>query len=376
MEKALSHGLLFFLFFSWAQTSLSQEVVFLENPSFEDNPRYASVPGGWRNCAFNNESPPDVHPVEGGDFKVIQTPVDGDSYLGMVVRENATAESIGQKLSDTLQAGQCYSFSLQLCRSDVFLSLGRLSREMSNYNTPVMLKIWGGVSPCGKRSLLATSPPIEHLDWKKYTFQFQPEVPLSWISFEAYFTMGTEVAYNGNILLDDASPILQLDCKSLEPIADINQIDIPEYSYQKVSAPKSNFSDAFFSTQGGGGFWVELRVLKSKSELEGLILENCSRAGFAFGSSELDDPQAIGLKEIAVNVFRFKDQRLVVGMPALDKKLTKKREKNLRRAFREIGLTQRQYRIELLSQFQAGEGTWLCGQKEIWLKLEQIEKEN
>jgi len=375
MEKALSHGLLFFSLLFWVQLLNAQEVIFLENPSFEDNPRYASVPGGWRNCAFNNESPPDVHPVENGDFKVIQKPKDGDTYLGLVVRENATAESIGQQLSDTLQAGQCYSFSLQLCRSDIFISAGRLSREMTNYNTPVMLKIWGGISPCGKRSLLATSPPIEHLDWKKYTFQFQPEVPLSWISFEAYFVLGTEVAYNGNILLDNASPILPLHCKSLEPLVDVNQIQIPEYTYQKVNAPKSNFSDAFFSTQGGGGFWVELRVLKSESELEGLILENCSRTGFSFGSTEFDDPQAIGLKEIAVNVLKFKDHILVVGMPALDKKLTKKRDKNLRRAFREIGLPPRQYRIELLAPFEQGQG-WLCGQKEIWLKLEKLDKEN
>ena len=131
----------------------------------------------------------------------------------------------------------------------------------------------------------------------------------------------------------------------------------------------------FFSTQGGGGFWVELRVLKSESELEGLILENCSRTGFSFGSSDFDDPQAIGLKEVAVNVLKFRDQVLVVGMPALDKKLTKKRDKNLRRAFREIGLPPKQYRIELLAPFEQGQG-WHCGQKEIWLKLEKLDKEN
>lgn len=346
----------------------SQEAVFLQNPSFEDNPQYASVPGGWRNCAFNNESPPDIHPVEGGFFQVKQEPFEGDTYLGLVVRENNTAESIGQKVSAPLQEGQCYSFSIHLCRSERLLSPGRLSDELTNYNSPVVLRIWGGLSPCGQRSLLAVSPTIDHTDWRKYTFQFKPEVVLTWVSFEAFFVEGATVAYNGNILLDDASPFIPMDCGSMEPLLDPQVLDVPKYTYRKVSVPKSSQPGVFFSTHGGGGYVIELRVVSEPGEVEGIVHDNCNRIGFVFGKTELTDPYGIGLKEIAVNVEKFPGQLLVVGVPQLGDRLTKKRVKNLKRVFREIGLPAKKYRIETVSPTDDGQW-WLCGQKEIWLRL-------
>lgn len=360
--------LLLLLCFFFAFDSAGQEAVYLENPSFEANPQYASVPGGWRNCAFNNESPPDIHPVEGGFFQVKQRPHDGDTYLGLVVRENYTAESIGQKLSTTLNAGQCYSFSIQLCRSDMLLSPGRISQELTNYNKPVMLRIWGGLSPCGKRSLLAISPPIAHTDWKKYTFQFRPEVMLTWVAFEAYFVEGAEQAYNGNVLLDDVSAFIPLDCESMAPLLDPSELEIPKYSYRKVDVPASSQLRAFFSTHGAGGYTVSLRVVSDVEEVEGIIHDNCNRIGFVFGSHRLTDPFGIGLKEIAVNVEKFKDHVLVVGIPELGDRLNKKRIKQIKRVFREIGLPAKKYRIELVSPLEDGQW-WLCGQREIWMRL-------
>ena len=73
----------------------AQDTIRLDNFSFEDFPRHSHVPKGWYDCGFPDESPPDIHPqMGGGEFKVNMAPVDGKTYIGMVVRENGTWEAI------------------------------------------------------------------------------------------------------------------------------------------------------------------------------------------------------------------------------------------------------------------------------------------
>ena len=47
-------------------TLSSQQVIYLDNPSFEDEPRIGTAmnggPRGWTDCGFKNESPVDIHP--------------------------------------------------------------------------------------------------------------------------------------------------------------------------------------------------------------------------------------------------------------------------------------------------------------------------
>ncbi len=202
----------FFLFFT--QSLLAQNgVIHLENPSFEGVPGESVkdnlFPKGWQDCGFKGETPPDVHPIEGGGtFQVTQEPVDGDTYIGMVVRENDTWEMVGQQLSSPMQAGSNYNFSIYLCRSKIYLGNSRVSGMQINYAAPIMLRIWGGNDDCDRKELLATSGLVVNTDWEEYEFQFSPTKNFTHIIFEAFYKVPTKFLYNGNLLMDMASDII------------------------------------------------------------------------------------------------------------------------------------------------------------------------
>ncbi len=355
---------LIFFVFMLGQTA-AQQAIFLINPSFEDNPRYGYTPSGWRNCSFSNESPPDIHPVIDGEFQVNQLPANGETYLGMVVRQTRTVESIGQKLSTPLEPNRCYSLDVALSRSSTFISRKRNGSGTANFGEPAILRIWGGISPCGQKSLLAESPIIEHTQWLKYTFRFQPLDSLSWISLEAWFAPGSQ-PYNGNLLVDDLSPIIPIDCQSLEPLLDPDTLSIPFYQFRKVET--SGYKTHYFQLKEGGYASMSLRTVKSRQDLESLILTNCPDIGFTLGKKDFVAGQFTSLKEVAFNVSRFDGVTLVAGLNYVGKKLTKKRVKALRRLFSEVRLKKRQYRI-LIDESVGKSGDWLCNQ-ELWLKLE------
>ena len=68
--------------------------IFLKNPSFESLVgTHGFLPFGWDNLGEKGETPPDSQP---NCFGVTQKPAHGETYLGMVVRENGTTESVGQ----------------------------------------------------------------------------------------------------------------------------------------------------------------------------------------------------------------------------------------------------------------------------------------
>ena len=354
--------------FGFHYSLLSQEVVYLKNPSFEDVPKYGDVPGAWRNCAFNNESPPDIHPIKDGLFGVNQKPVNGSTYIGLIARDNSSTESIGQELISPLKADQCYSLSIGLCRSDKLMSRSRLTGEMQNFNLPVTLRIWGGLSPCGRKSLLATSPQIDNTDWKKYTFHFRPEEDLSWISFEVYYVEGATGAYNGNLLMDNASPIVPISCDNQESLVADAAIQQPDYNYVNYGIPENVRSKMFFSAYGGTGFYMDFRVVDRPIDIKALILDNCPDMGFQFSSHFLTDEFGIALKEIAVNVQSHRNTKLLLGMPYVGNTLVTKRKRTLKRIFREIGLSKNKYEIVVLPP-DWNEEEWLCGGQELWLKL-------
>ena len=85
--------------------------IVLTNPSFEDLPKMGETPTGWYNCGKAGETPPDVQP---GGWTVAKPANHGQTYLGLVVRDNETWEGVGQRLPRPVEAGQCYEFSLDL----------------------------------------------------------------------------------------------------------------------------------------------------------------------------------------------------------------------------------------------------------------------
>ncbi len=192
--------------------------IYIINGSFEGTPRCCKPPDSWIDCGSKFETPPDVHPVISPNeplFSVTKIAQDGNTYLGMVVRQNETYESINQKLNKPLLAGKCYSFSVYMARSLEYISATTTdSHKLKPFATPALLQICGGDTCCHRKELLATSPLVENIEWQRYDFVFMPKSDISYLQLEAYYNPSSPFPYNGNILLDKASDIILVPCKT------------------------------------------------------------------------------------------------------------------------------------------------------------------
>lgn len=219
-----------------------EQPILLENPSFEDFPKLGRVPYLWYNCGGFGESPVDVHPVPASEFRVDKTAYEGNTYLGMVVRENETWESVSQRLSKPLVNEKCYEFSIHLSRSATYISslstssLANASQNKVNFATPIKLRIWGGNGHCAKAELLAESSLVINTRWLEFNFRFEPKGNHSYITFEAFYQTPCPFPYNGNILLDNAQPIVPVPCDEEPAIA----VAVPTPETKKPTDP---FSD-------------------------------------------------------------------------------------------------------------------------------------
>jgi outer membrane protein OmpA-like peptidoglycan-associated protein len=203
--RQFSLGVLFFM----AQTIVAQQVIKLENPSFEDTPQAGRAPKGWNDCGFPDETPPDVQP--NAQFQVSKVAQHGKTYLGLVVRDNGTWEYLTQSLSSPLLQGQLYKFSLNLCKSTLYVSKSKKTGKLANYTEkPVIVRVWGGDAPCARTMLLAETDPVENEDWQLYKFQFQPQATYHYITIAAFHKLPTILPYNGNVLIDNASDIIPI----------------------------------------------------------------------------------------------------------------------------------------------------------------------
>ncbi|MCB0638581.1 MAG: OmpA family protein, partial [Lewinella sp.] len=198
--------------FAWAQ----EGVIYLNNPSFEDMPRHSHPPRGWSDCGFPGESPPDIQPDY--TFQVSWPPAHGSTYLGMVVRDNDTWERVSQALSAPMETGTCYQFSLQMARSNTYVSYSRETGAIANYITPAKLRVWGGFGACDRGELLAESRLVTENAWLEYSFKLEPNANYTHIVLEAFYQTPTLFPYNGNLLLDNCSALMPIPCD--EDIAD------------------------------------------------------------------------------------------------------------------------------------------------------------
>ena len=213
----------------------AQDTIQMNNGSFEDVPRQgiidvfgrkSALPSPWYDCGvfnFPNQTPPDIHP--NNYFKVNKTASDGRTYLGMVARDDDTQESISQRLSGVLEGGKCYTFSVDLCRSDTYVSPNpdpgeRLDdKKFKHYTKPIVLRIYGGSGICYPAVSLGESEAVKNTEWQRYDFEFTPKQNIRYITFEAFYKTPTLMAYSGNLLLDNMSDIVQIACPGEEPLA-------------------------------------------------------------------------------------------------------------------------------------------------------------
>lgn len=238
-----------------------KDVITLANPSFEDYPHTGQNSGssisGWYDCGkemFPNETPPDVQPSPDPSnlfFGVTTRPYDGRTYLGMVVRENDSWESVSQRLSKPLEPGNCYEFSIYLCKSENYMSQkASFDPNFYPFTTPVQLRIWGGRTFCNKLELLHSTALIRNTNWTKYQIRMEPKQRISYIMLEAFYETPTLFPYNGNLLVDNASSIYEVNCKDDTPdkkeIAEAKPKPVEKPAPKKPAPPKndnaSNFS--------------------------------------------------------------------------------------------------------------------------------------
>lgn len=214
------------------------DTIRLNNPSFEDNPKRGgeSLEGilGWFDCGkinFPTETPPDIHP--NGFWENNLPASDKKTYLGMVVRDNNTFESVSQRLDNELMAGKCYKFSIHLAKAPKYISKTRTTGEEANYTTPIVLRIWGGSGFCNEKELLGESDPVNNSSWQINTFEFKPKSNIRSITFEAYYKTPTFLPYNGNVLVDGASDIIRIPCPG-ETIAAVEKSNLPPHKRKKT----------------------------------------------------------------------------------------------------------------------------------------------
>lgn len=196
-----------------------QPLIELINGSFEDTPfigrRLGKGPRGWRDCGKPGESAPDVHPCPFPDstfFEVSMRPSNGKTYVGMVVRDNITWEAVAQRLRTPLLGGSCYNFSIDLARSERYVSLSKKTDADVNYAKAAVLRVWGGNSPCSKLELLDETDAVENHDWRTYNLRLEPSRNYAFMMLEVFYKTPVFVEYNGNMLLDNASDLIPIPC--------------------------------------------------------------------------------------------------------------------------------------------------------------------
>jgi outer membrane protein OmpA-like peptidoglycan-associated protein len=210
----------------------------LVNPSFEGAPKNGMAPTGWIDCGFAGQTPVDIQP---GFFKVDAKAKVGNTYLGMVVRDNDTYERVAQRLTFIMNAGDTYKFGAYLATSSTYLSMETIdpTAKPNNHKTPCKLRIWGGNSYCNKEELLSETQLIAHNDWRLYNFSMIPNSNYTFIILEAFYKTPVLNPYNGNILLDGMTDITWIpkNNKVLAKVEPKKKIDKPKES-SKVSIEK------------------------------------------------------------------------------------------------------------------------------------------
>jgi hypothetical protein len=181
-----------------------------ENPSFEENAKaaYSTVPIGWEICS-RGESPPDIHSNYTRHFEVQKMASQGSNFVGMVVRDNNTFEHLSKKLDTYLEANTDYEFDIDLSLSSRLISLSKTTLKEENFNEPTILRVWGGTSICYKSELLFQTTVIDHEGWQRYRIEFTPQKEAyQVIILEAFYDRESHFySYNGNLMIDNLSPI-------------------------------------------------------------------------------------------------------------------------------------------------------------------------
>lgn len=182
MKTGLSSIFLFLLL----QTIIGQR---LNNPGFEDHPQDATMPQGWLECSEGTT--PDILP---GFWGVTTLPHEGNSYIGLITRKDASFESIGQRIYPALERNTCYTTSIALCKS----------RKYVGYSKSIQIRMYLGKERCTKDQLIFESPLIKHKKWEDYLISFESNFEAHFLIIEVY---AEKKGKKGHVLMDQLGPI-------------------------------------------------------------------------------------------------------------------------------------------------------------------------
>lgn len=188
----------------------SDSIIYFKNRSFEKGRHgHSTLPNDWFHCIDEN-SPSDLHHSTSAYFELKKNAIDGDQFVGMVVREDKTFENISQFLPLALQKGTTYEMEFSLAQAYKLMSASRVRNNIVNFNIPVILQVWGGFNYCESNQLLYETTKIDHWEWRNYKAKFTVEDNYEVITFEAYYSDDYTIPYNGHLLLDNISPIVRV----------------------------------------------------------------------------------------------------------------------------------------------------------------------
>ena len=162
--------------------------ILITNRSFEGKPADATMPSGW--FMASEGTTPDILP---GYWGVYNEPLEGDTYIGLITRQDGSFESITQRMENGLQKGTCYSLTFALSHSDNY----------AGYSAPLKIMIWIGDKKSDRQQKVFESALIKGEEWRLQKIDFTPTKNMEYIIIEAFNSRSAPV--NGNILIDALS---------------------------------------------------------------------------------------------------------------------------------------------------------------------------
>ncbi|MCC7244571.1 MAG: hypothetical protein IT269_02735 [Saprospiraceae bacterium] len=193
---------------------LESSEIRLLNPSFERKGRYRSY-AGWQAKRVKGFFWPVLEP--GRNVRQDKAP-DGKTYMVMLSEAKDLYQSLGQELDQPLLQDSTYEWSVSLSTSsdyqffdsllyNALKSKPSMAKVLIPFNRQSLtLSIWGVDESANQYELLAESPPIDHTEWKRYTFRLTPRK-----SSYRYFSLLVKPPEGksgpGNIRIDDCSTI-------------------------------------------------------------------------------------------------------------------------------------------------------------------------
>jgi hypothetical protein len=180
----------------------------LTNPSFEaDGEPGFGTPKGWRYVGNCSTCKPVVEPRRASLDRKLKA-AKGKFYVSMLTYEGGKYEAIGQHLSQPLQKDSAYSFRVKAAFSKHY------EDPLQKFPNPVRLCVWGYDEETLEQEMLAQTIVISHGFWYEYEFLLTPRKRnYDSIALSACHDPQKPQPYNGNVLIDDCSPITRLHTK-------------------------------------------------------------------------------------------------------------------------------------------------------------------